>query len=59
MSEKKKKKNNSVTGLELLAQTVVCIPFFRDDSLPRARSRLSQICFLSFFYQLEEEQQLT
>ena len=56
MSEKEK---NSVTGLELLAQTVVCIPFFRDDSLPRARSRLSQICFLSFFYQLEEEQQLT
>ena len=45
------KKKNSVTGLELFAQTAVFFilfySFYRDDSLPRTRSRLSQICFLS------------
>ena len=30
-----------------LRKPLFVIPFFRDDSLPRARSRLSQICFLS------------
>ena len=30
-----------------LSKPLFVIPFFRDDSLPRARSRLSQICFLS------------
>ena len=30
-----------------LRKPLFVIPFFRDDSLPRARSCLSQICFLS------------
>ena len=30
-----------------LRKPLFLIPFFRNDSLPRARSRLSQICFLS------------